>query len=124
MPPKAAKGGTGKGAAKGGKSEKKPKSSGGGGKAKKKKWSKGKVREKLNNLVMWDKSTKEKLYAEVPKYKVITVSVISDRLKVTGSLAREALRVLHKEGLIKRVNGHPSTLIYTRAIKAEGGAEE
>jgi len=68
--------------------------------------------------------TEETLYAEVPKYKVITVSVISDRLKVTGSLAREALRVLHKEGLIKRVNGHPSTLVYTRAIKAEGGAEE
>lgn len=120
MPPKAAKGGAKGGAGKGGKSEKKPKAGGGGGKAKKKKWSKGKVREKLNNLVMWDKSTKDKLYAEVPKYKVITVSVIADRLKVNGSLAREALRVLSTEGLIKCVNKHAATKVYTRAIKAEG----
>ena len=31
------------------------KKDGGGGKAKKKKWSKGKVRDKLNNLVLFDK---------------------------------------------------------------------
>lgn len=120
MPPKAAKGGAKGGASKGGKSEKKPKSSG-GSKAKKKKWSKGKVREKLNNLVMWDKSTKEKLYAEVPKYKVITVSVISDRLKVNGSLAREALRVLAAEGHIKCVNHDTKAKVYTRAIKGAEG---
>ena len=32
--------------------------SGGGGKAKKKKWSKGKTRDKLNNLVLFDKVSK------------------------------------------------------------------
>ena len=38
------------------KTQKKPKEGGsGGGKAKKKKWSKGKVRDKLNNLVLFDK---------------------------------------------------------------------
>ena len=31
------------------------KKEGGGGKAKKKKWSKGKTRDKLNNLVLFDK---------------------------------------------------------------------
>ena len=31
------------------------KKEGGGGKAKKKKWSKGKARDKLNNLVLFDK---------------------------------------------------------------------
>ena len=35
-----------------------------GGKAKKKKWSKGKVRDKLNNLVLFDKPTMEKLMKE------------------------------------------------------------
>ena len=35
-----------------------------GGKAKKKKWSKGKVRDKLNNLVLFDKATYDKLYKE------------------------------------------------------------
>ena len=33
----------------------KKKEGGGGGKAKKKKWSKGKARDKLNNLVLFDK---------------------------------------------------------------------
>lgn len=35
---------------------------GGGGKAKKKKWSKGKVRDKLNNAVLFDQATYDKLY--------------------------------------------------------------
>ena len=35
------------------------KAGGGGGKAKKKKWSKGKVKEKLQNLVLFDKATYE-----------------------------------------------------------------
>ena len=37
------------------------KKEGGGGKAKKKKWSKGKSRDKLNNLVFFDKGTYDKL---------------------------------------------------------------
>ena len=43
----------------------KKKEGGGGGKAKKKKWSKGKTRDKLNNLVLFDKSTYDKLMKEV-----------------------------------------------------------
>ena len=58
------------------------KKEGGGGKAKKKKWSKGKSRDKLNNLVLFDKNTYEKLYKEVPTYKLITPSIVSERLKV------------------------------------------
>ena len=58
------------------------KKEGGGGKAKKKKWSKGKSRDKLNNLVLFDKGTYDKLYKEVPTYKLITPSIVSERLKV------------------------------------------
>ena len=58
------------------------KKEGGGGKAKKKKWSKGKSRDKLNNLVLFDKNTYDKLYKEVPSYKLITPSIVSERLKV------------------------------------------
>ena len=58
------------------------KKEGGGGKAKKKKWSKGKSRDKLNNLVLFDKVTYDKLYKEVPTYKLITPSIVSERLKV------------------------------------------
>lgn len=57
----------------------------------------------------------DKLYAEVPKYKVITVAVISDRLKVNGSLARAAIQQLHSEGLIKPVHQHSKCRLFTRA---------
>eukprot|EP01097_Dermamoeba_algensis_P005394 TRINITY_DN342_c0_g1_i1.p2 TRINITY_DN342_c0_g1~~TRINITY_DN342_c0_g1_i1.p2 ORF type:complete len:122 (-),score=39.38 TRINITY_DN342_c0_g1_i1:93-458(-) len=90
-------------------------SSSGGGKAKKKKWSKGKVKEKLANLVVFDKPTYDKLLKEVPSYKLITPSIISDRLKVNGSLARRALRHLEDKGLVKRVARHGAQSIYTRA---------
>merc|ERR1712197_185859 len=75
----------------------------GGGKAKKKKWSKGKTRDKLNNLVLFDKPTYDKLLKEVPTYKLITPSIVSERLKVRGSLARKALDELCVKGLIKQV---------------------
>merc|ERR1719352_72609 len=105
------------------------KPSGGGGKAKKKKWSKGKTRDKLNNLVLFDKATYDKLYKEVPTYKLITPSVVSERLKVRGSLARRALQELESKNLIKLVVAHSSQMIYTRMIgdapedekEAEGG---
>merc|ERR1712062_948044 len=111
--------------AKGGKAGAKAGKPSGGGKAKKKKWSKGKVRDKLNNLVLFDKATYEKLYKEVPSYKLITPSVVSERLKVRGSLARFALIELEEKGLLRNVAAHHDPFIYTRNVKAdeEEGAE-
>ncbi|KAK2099678.1 hypothetical protein P7K49_021026 [Saguinus oedipus] len=68
-----------------------------GGKAKKKKWSKGKVRDKLNNLVLFDKATYDKLCKEVPNYKLITPAVVSERLKIRGSLAKPFRSSLAKD---------------------------
>ena len=93
------------------------KKEGGGGKAKKKKWSKGKTRDKLNNLVLFDQATYDKLVKEVPTYKLITPSIVSERMKVRGSLARKALRELLAKGLIKQVVSHNAQSIYTRLIK-------
>ena len=76
----------------------KKKEGGSGGKAKKKKWSKGKVRDQLNNLVLFDKQTYDKFMKEVPSYKLITPSVVSERLKITGSLAKRGLHMLHTKG--------------------------
>eukprot|EP00047_Mylnosiga_fluctuans_P001263 m.219559 g.219559 ORF g.219559 m.219559 type:complete len:110 (-) comp10190_c0_seq1:49-378(-) len=97
------------------KTDKAEKASKSGGKAKKKKWSKGKVRDKLNNAVLMDVSTYEKLTKEVPSYKLITPAVVSDRLKVRGSLARRAMTELINKGLIKPVVKHARLLICTRA---------
>lgn len=38
--------------------------------------------------MLFDQSTYDKLIAEVPKYKMITPSILSDRLRLNGSLAR------------------------------------
>merc|ERR1719230_689846 len=85
----------------------------GGGKAKKKKWSKGK--EKLANLVLFDKTTYEKMLTDVPKQKLITPSIISEKLKVNGSLARKAVKELVSKNLIRPILTHKQQSIYTRA---------
>ena len=93
-------------------------------KAKKKKWSKGKTRDPLDNAVMWDATTAERLVSEVPKMKVITVSIISDRLKVSGSLAREALKYLEAKELIQPANKTKSCKVYTRIIRKAAEEEK
>ncbi|KGN66140.1 40S ribosomal protein S25-2 [Cucumis sativus] len=87
----------------------------GGGKQKKKKWSKGKQKEKVNNMVLFDQGTYDKLLVEVPKYKLVTLSILSDRLRINGSLARRAIKDLMARGLIRMVSAHASQEIYTRA---------
>ncbi|KAJ1675674.1 40S ribosomal protein S25 [Spiromyces aspiralis] len=85
----------------------------------KKKWSRGKTKEKTNNACVFDQATYDKLMKEVPSYKLITPSVLIDRLKINGSLARLALKALEEEGTIRLVSVHNSQLIYTRATAAE-----
>eukprot|EP00227_Mantoniella_beaufortii_P008279 CAMPEP_0197589610 /NCGR_PEP_ID=MMETSP1326-20131121/10494_1 /TAXON_ID=1155430 /ORGANISM="Genus nov. species nov., Strain RCC2288" /LENGTH=109 /DNA_ID=CAMNT_0043154563 /DNA_START=61 /DNA_END=390 /DNA_ORIENTATION=+ len=90
-----------------------------GGKAKKKKWSKGKMKEKANNQVLFEQSTYDKLIAEVPKYKMITVSILCDRLRITCSLARKGIAILIAQGLIRPVTMHAKQSIYTRATNLD-----
>merc|ERR1712083_261300 len=88
-----------------------------GGKSKKKKWSKGKVKEKLANMIMFDKATYDRMLKEIPKAKLITTAVVSERLKVNGSVAREAIRHLEEKGLIQPMcEKHHALMIYTRKI--------
>uniref|UniRef100_A0A7S2X4N9 40S ribosomal protein S25 n=1 Tax=Prorocentrum micans TaxID=2945 RepID=A0A7S2X4N9_PROMC len=99
------------------KKEAKMKAAMAGGKSRKKKWSKGKVKEKLANLVMFDQATYDKLMKEIPKAKLITTAIVSERLKVNGSVARQAIRHLEEKGLIQAVGDKSaSMLIYTRKI--------
>ncbi|CDS03946.1 Putative S25 ribosomal protein [Lichtheimia ramosa] len=95
-----------------------PTSSSGGKKAKKK-WSAKKVKDKANNMVVLDKPTYERLFKEVPTYKLITQSVLVDRLRLNGSLARIAIRELESQGLIKPLVQHHAQVIYTRATGDE-----
>ena len=96
-----------------------------GGKGKKKKWSKGKVKEKLNNAVQFDQATYNKLTSEIPKAKLITPAIISERLRVNGSVARASIRHLEEKGVITRVGEKHHTLqIYRRHITAKEDADE
>jgi len=92
---------------------------GGGSKKSKKKWSKGKVRDKLANACVFDQATYDKVMKEVPNYKVITPSIVSDRMKIRGSLARTAIKDLFAAGKIKCIVQHGSQMVYTRAINPE-----
>merc|ERR1711994_464322 len=88
------------------------------GKGKKKKWSKGKVRDKLVNMALFDKATYDKFVKEVPKYKLITPSIVSERMKVRPSLAIIGLRKLVADGKIKVISEHSAQKIYTSAAIA------
>lgn len=71
------------------------------------------VKDKANHAVVLDKPTTDKLYKDVQSYRLITVATLVDRLKINGSLAREALRDLEKKGQIKKVVGHSKLSIYS-----------
>ncbi|KIJ56822.1 hypothetical protein M422DRAFT_40401 [Sphaerobolus stellatus SS14] len=90
-------------------------SSGGGKAAKKKKWSKGKVKDKAQHAVVLDKPTYDRIFKEVPTFRYISQSILIERLKINGSLARVAIAHLERDGLIKRIVHHSAQLIYTRA---------
>ena len=68
------------------------------GAPKKKKWSSSKQKEKLNNAVFWTKSAHDKLMKDIiAKEPYVTPSMISSKLKINVSCAREALKELREE---------------------------
>lgn len=71
------------------------------------------VKDKANHAVILDKSTSDKLAKDVQSYRLITVATLVDRLKINGSLARQALADLEDKGQIKKVVGHSKLSIYS-----------
>ena len=56
-------------------------------------------------------------WKEVPNYKLVTPAVVSERLKICGSLARAAFQVPLSKVLIKLVSKHRVQVIYARNTK-------
>ena len=79
-----------------------------GVKAKKKSWTKVKVKDKLNNAVFLDAKSWENISKTAPKLQALTVSIIADKYKVNGSVARRILTELHSKGLIRQAGDHHS----------------
>jgi small subunit ribosomal protein S25e len=71
------------------------------------------VKDKANHAVVLDKQTNDKLQKDVQSYRLITVATLVDRLKINGSLARQALADLEANGQIKKVVGHSKLSIYS-----------
>ncbi len=68
------------------------------GAPKKKKWSSSKQKEKLNNAVFWTKNAHDKLIKDIiSKEPYVTPSLVSSKLKINVSCAREALKELREE---------------------------
>ncbi len=55
----------------------------------------------------------DKIMKEVPSYKMISQSILIERMKINGSVARKAMRTLEAEGSIKRVVHHHGQWVYS-----------
>jgi small subunit ribosomal protein S25e len=75
--------------------------------------SKGKVKDKAQHAVILDKTTSEKLYKDVPSFRLVTVATLVDRMKINGSLARQCIKDLEEKGIIKPVVQHSKMKIYS-----------
>lgn len=60
--------------------------------------------------------------ADIPRMKTITIATVSEKLKITGSLAKRLIRKLAKDGQIEKRYDNQGFLLYTKSKKRE--AEE
>merc|ERR1739844_641374 len=80
----------------------------------KKKWSKGKVKDKLNNSVFLTEATMKAINKDIPNTGLITISHISDKYKIIGGLAKKIIRHFLSEGVIVPVGTqHSSLMLYS-----------
>ncbi|XP_040580373.1 small ribosomal subunit protein eS25-like [Lepeophtheirus salmonis] len=79
--------------------------------------------DKLNNLVLFDQATYDRLVQEVTTYKLITPLIVNKRLQVRGSLAHNTLKELLYKVVIKQVFQHGAQSIYTCVRKDEHAAK-
>ena len=89
-------------------------------KGQKKKWSKGRVKDKLNLEVFVTQSLLKEMEKEIPKMRLITISQIVARFKVVGSVARNVIRHFAAKGDILPLDAqHQQCLLFTGAQKKE-----
>lgn len=74
------------------------------------------VKDKAQHAVILDKSTSDRLAKDVQSYRLVTVAVLVDRLKINGSLARRCLKELEEKGQIKIVVKHHAGDIYSMSF--------
>ncbi len=69
-------------------------------------------------MVFFDETLYKKLLEEAPKMKLITVATMIDKFRITGSLARVALRHLAEKALIKPMGDQSASfMLYTTTVE-------
>merc|ERR1712228_286942 len=86
-------------------------------KSKKKKWAKGRVKEKKNNAAVLMPDDYSGAMRDIPKMKLVSVSAVSEKLRITGSLAKRLIRKLAKEGTLTKRYDSAGFLLYTKSAK-------
>ena len=82
-----------------------------------KKWTKGKVKEKVNNAVFLDKAGYDKIMGDIPRMgKLISVATVIEKFKVGGSVARAILRQLIQSGALRRIDAHSKQFICASTV--------
>ena len=91
----------------------------------KKKWSKGKVTEKSNLEVFADAKKFKEMEKDVPKMKLVTLSSISERFKVTMSVSRQVIRYFAEQNKISPLDfQHQQCPLFTGNEKKDNAGEE
>merc|ERR1711904_442578 len=86
-------------------------------KGKRKKWSKGRTKDKVPKLCLFERDLYKKFIADVPKYNMISVAVLADRFKINGSLARAAINEMFRKNLIVKIFSHGKLCLFKGSDK-------
>ena len=79
-----------------------------------KKWTKGKVKEKSDHAVFLDQATHDKILTAIPKLgKHISLTLVVEKFKVVGSVARVMLRKAVNNGSIRATEVHSKQSLFT-----------
>merc|ERR1712054_124607 len=82
----------------------------------KKKWTKGKVKDKVNHAVFIEQASENGYELGIHKVgRMVSVSTFVDKFKVNGSVARAMMKKMHEKGILKSVVKHGKQLVYTQA---------
>jgi small subunit ribosomal protein S25e len=81
---------------------------------KRKKWSKGKSKEKANNLILIDNENYERILREIFKNKVLTPSNLTERFHISCSLSKKILNDLAKKKLIIEMKKSSKQTLYIK----------
>ena len=95
------------------------------GKSKKKKWGSSKVKEKLKNATVIDQKMYDKIMNDVPGMLLVSTATLSEKFKISGAIARKAMKELVTRELIVQIGDyHASNPLYRGTKKKEKTEEE